>query len=331
MKAGLLCHQAGVHESRFIRAFRERGVETEFIGFDELSSEENLAANKLTDLDFVFGGPLHLGHAITPLLKTIPFVAVSYAYDLLYEAVIRPESAASATRMLDMSQGLLVDCEVVAEAAKKKFGYSKPILCRAWGLECKNPSIEQITTASRYDSMMLPLGATVVSVRNFTLLHSVMDVVYGYGDAASRNPSLHMIMAGDGPLRAQVIAAVHELGLSEHVTFLGNIPELEMVELIRKADLYVSASLVDGTSISLLQALEAGVPVLLSNVGGNAEWANRVDGADLFEAGDWKKLGALISEKISIRRYDRSSVLEKYANWPANADEIVRFCTSLAC
>lgn len=332
MKAGFIGQHNGVHEARFIRAFRERGVETEFIGFEDLVHPDgtNSQASRYADLDFIFGGPLHLGHDVTSISKIAPFIAVSYAYDVLCEARIRTEAAYSVARMLDASRGLLVDCNVVSDMVRKDFCYTKPILVRAWGLECRDPSGEKPEPAITPGCESHPLGTTVVSVRNFTLLHGIMDVIHGFGVAAAIHPGLRMIMAGDGPLRPQVEAAIHDLGLSERVTLLGSIPESAMVALICKADLYVSASVVDGTSISLLQALEAGVPVILSNVGGNPEWAQRVEGAELFEVGDWKQLGCLIVEKIGVQRYDRSLVLNDSANWPGNADEIVHFCRDLA-
>jgi glycosyltransferase involved in cell wall biosynthesis len=332
MKVGIIGIKSGVHESRFMRAFRERGAETVFIGFDELAQASGnwRLVNRFTELDFVFGGPLHLGHKIAPSLKTIPFIAVSYAFDLLRETVMRPDAASSVTSMLDASRGLLVDCEAVAEAARKNHGYSKPILIRAWGLE--NVAIDAVSPgiSTKLEHGATPPGATVVSVRNFTDVHGIMDVIHGFSEAASSNPTLRLVMAGDGPLRPQIVAAIKDLGLTERVNLLGRIPESEMIALIRKADLYVSASLVDGTSISLLQALESGVPVLLSKVGGNVEWAKRVGGADLFEAGNWRQLGTLIGTRISTRRFDRSSVLRRFADWQSNADDMVRFCLDVS-
>lgn len=332
MKAGFIGQHNGVHEARFIRAFRERGVETEFIGFEDLiqSDGEIFQASRYGDLDFAFGGPLHLGHDITLITKTTPFIAVSYAYDVLHEAKIRPEAAYHVAQMLDASRGLLVDCTVASDMVRKDFGYTKPILVRAWGLDCRNPPDEIPESAVTPECGTFPFGTTVVSVRNFTMLHGIMDVIRGFGVAAAMHSGLRLVMAGDGPLRPQVEAAIHDLGLSGRVSLLGSIPESEMVALIGKANLYVSASVVDGTSISLLQALEAGVPVLLSNVGGNPEWAQRVEGAELFEVGDWKQLGSLIVEKIGVQRFDRSLVMEEFANWPGNADEIVRFCCDIA-
>lgn len=332
MKVGVIGTAQGVHESRFLRAFCERGIEAVFVGFDELS-HENRQLHESSQVDFFFGGPLHQGLRIAPSLLQVPFVAVSYAFDVLYEAARDSQAAAGVTRMLDSCRGLLVDCEAVTKAISGNFGYSGPTLVRAWGLEQPPRPVMPSGTSRQSEWENLPSGHSIVSVRSFTQLHGIMDVVCAFGRAASKDPTLRLLMAGDGPLRDKVSETIDDMGLSDRVRLLGRIPECEMINLIRHADLYVSASVIDGTSISLLQALEAGVQVLLSNVGGNPEWVQRVEGAAMFEAGNWRQLGDLMAERSNhpgTCRFDRTAVLERHANWKRNADDIVDFCLRIA-
>ncbi len=156
-----------------------------------------------------------------------------------------------------------------------------------------------------------------------------MDVVRAFDYAASLNSKLRLLLAGDGPLKAEVRKLIDGLGLTSRVKLLGRVPESDIACLLRKAHVYVSAAVVDGTSISLLQALEAGTPVLLADVGGNPEWAARVDGAVLFKSGNWQELGKLMVAETSREtpgRFDRSAVLARHADWKRNSDDIVEFC-----
>ena len=331
MRVGVIGAAEGIHEARFLRAFRERGLEAVFVGFDELAHGKG-GSRESAQVDFFFGGPLHEGQRFAARLEAAPFIAVSYAFDVLHEARRDSQAAEGVRRLLGMCRGLLVDCDAVARTAKQSFGYLGPTLVRAWGLDRIATSLVGPGT-SEVASMQAPVaGARIVSVRNFSDLHGVMDVVRAFAHAATRDPALHLQLAGDGPLKAQIVALIEDLGLAERVTLLGRIPESEVIGLIQRADVYVSASVVDGTSISLLQALEAGVPVLLSNVGGNPEWAARVEGAVLFEPGNWQQLGDCMvaaTTQGQCRRFDRSAALARHADWKLNADDIVGFCLQI--
>jgi glycosyltransferase involved in cell wall biosynthesis len=331
MNVGVIGNSLGIHEARFLSAFQERGVHSTFIPLGELSSSTDGASFRWSQAvpDFLFGGPLHLGFSLAPALRNLPFIAVSYAYDLLFEAQRDAGCASIVRAMLDASQGLLVDCEAVAHSAINEFQFSKPILVKAWGLdENSAPEAQPIITHARSESRR---KFTIVTVRNFSELHGVLDVISAFCQAAALNPDIHLIMAGDGPLKSAAVEMVTTFGLSNRVDFLGFIPESQMIQLIRSADLYVSASLVDGTSISLLQAFKSGIPVLLSKVGGNPEWAERANGAALFESGDWRELADLMLKQSHAvpQHFDRSQILARYADWRRNADEIIAFCRSI--
>lgn len=331
MKVGVIGVAEGVHEARFLRAFRERGVEAIFISFDELAQPSCGEGRQLEleEVDFYFGGPLHEGLRIASRLEGLPFIAVSYAYDVLHEAKLDSQAAEGVRRLLGMSAGLLVDCEAVAKAAKEIFGYAGRMLVRAWGLERTASSLVGCGTSEAVGLEEFSAGPRILSLRNFSELHGVMDVVRAFGHAATRDSALRLLLAGDGPLKAQIGELIEDLGLAERVSLLGRIPESEIIGLIQRADVYVSASVVDGTSISLLQALDAGVPVLLSNVGGNPEWVERVEGAVLFEPGNWQQLGDCMlaaTRQGPTRRFNRSAALARHADWMLNADAIVGFC-----
>ena len=60
-------------------------------------------------------------------------------------------------------------------------------------------------------------------------------------------------------------------GVAERVSMPGQVSQLDLPRYYRMADLYISASHSDGTSISLLEALACGCPVILSDIPGNRE------------------------------------------------------------
>jgi glycosyltransferase involved in cell wall biosynthesis len=82
-------------------------------------------------------------------------------------------------------------------------------------------------------------------------------------------PSARVLLAGDGPLREQLEALVAELGLGDVVTLLGF--RTDVADLLEAADLVVFPSLWEGLSISLLEAMAAGKPVVTTTIASNLE------------------------------------------------------------
>lgn len=95
---------------------------------------------------------------------------------------------------------------------------------------------------------------------------------------------LHLILAGEGPLRAQLEHRAAALPAPVRVTFLGNrgdIPNLLML-----ADLVVLPSLWEGLPMFLLEAMAAGKAVLATGVGGVPEAIEHAVSGWLAPAGD---------------------------------------------
>jgi glycosyltransferase involved in cell wall biosynthesis len=69
---------------------------------------------------------------------------------------------------------------------------------------------------------------------------------------------------------------VIDAGLENYVTFTGILEHGELPKLLRSADIYISASLGDGTSVSLLEAMATGLLPVVSNIDANTPWV--IDG-----------------------------------------------------
>lgn len=82
-------------------------------------------------------------------------------------------------------------------------------------------------------------------------------------------PYARLILVGDGPLRHALQTLAADLGLSRVVIFAGAFPDAQ--SLYRDLDAFVLASFAEGTSISVLEAMASGVPVVATAVGGNPD------------------------------------------------------------
>lgn len=112
-------------------------------------------------------------------------------------------------------------------------------------------------------------------VGNVSRLVPIKDhitLLYAFKDVSRRIPMAKLLIAGDGPLRDELLALRGKLGLHEKVNFLGfqrNIPAL-----LKVFDVFAFSSIPsikEGLSISVLEAMASGLPVVSTGVDGTAE------------------------------------------------------------
>lgn len=77
---------------------------------------------------------------------------------------------------------------------------------------------------------------------------------------------LRLTVIGDGPERNNVQYAAEKLGVASRITWTGRLPDA--ARLLRAFDLLVISSRTEGTPMTLLEAMSAGVPILTTAVGG---------------------------------------------------------------
>jgi glycosyltransferase involved in cell wall biosynthesis len=114
-----------------------------------------------------------------------------------------------------------------------------------------------------------PAGSDEVIVGYVGRLVPIKDLdtlVRGVALARARLPQIRLVIAGDGDERRALEARVTELGLEGRVDFLGWRSDL--AALYQSMDVFVLTSINEGTPVSLIEAMAAGVPVVASSVGG---------------------------------------------------------------
>lgn len=89
-------------------------------------------------------------------------------------------------------------------------------------------------------------------------------------------PDAKLIIAGDGSERASLIAKAASLGVSSSVRFLGLRRDTE--KIMPALDVYACTSLSEGTSMTILEAMACGLPVVASAVGGNVRLIDQTSG-----------------------------------------------------
>jgi glycosyltransferase involved in cell wall biosynthesis len=109
-------------------------------------------------------------------------------------------------------------------------------------------------------------------------------------------PRARFIVAGDGPLRAELEALVGRLGLEQNVYFLGFRSDPRA--LIGLLDVLVVPSHTEGAPLVVLEAMAAGVPVVASAVGGIPDQVRHGEDGLLVPPGDPAALGDAVLELL---------------------------------
>jgi glycosyltransferase involved in cell wall biosynthesis len=81
-------------------------------------------------------------------------------------------------------------------------------------------------------------------------------------------PPWTMEIAGNGPEKAALEARARDLGLSERVVFLGQVPQDDVLDRLVRSDVFVSLFDISNLGNGLIESFVAGIPVFTLDVGG---------------------------------------------------------------
>ena len=113
-------------------------------------------------------------------------------------------------------------------------------------------------------------------------------------------PDCTLVIAGGGPLRAELEQLAQRLGVADRVRFMGDTPHGQLPALYSAADALVLASEREGWANVLLEAMACGLPVLATDVNGTAE-AVRAPEAGLLLP---ERSAACLTRKLAELRAD---------------------------
>jgi len=163
-------------------------------------------------------------------------------------------------------------------------------------------------------------GQDEVVIGTVGRMHGVKDqltLVKAFIWICQRNPELKhklkLLIAGDGPLKAQAINLLEENQLTDYAWLPGE--RKDVAEIMRRLDIFVLPSVAEGISNTILEAMATGLPVIATNVGGNPELV--ING----ETGSLVAVGDIVSMAEKILAYANSA--EKRQQHGQNAHQRV--------
>ena len=112
-----------------------------------------------------------------------------------------------------------------------------------------------------------------------------------------RHSNIHFVVAGDGPLREEIINSVKAMELEQHITFLGF--RKDVPPILKSLDVFLMTSKTEGLGSVLLEAFACGIPVVSTNAGGIPEIVKHNQTGLVAPVGDENALANQVDQLLS--------------------------------
>lgn len=99
-------------------------------------------------------------------------------------------------------------------------------------------------------------------------------------DVVAQTPDVHLVIAGEGELRAEYEEQIQKQSLSDRVHLLGSVPDAQMPDFYVAVDVFVLPSRFEGLPISLIEAMNAALPIIASRIPPLVEVLHNEDGRE---------------------------------------------------
>ena len=140
---------------------------------------------------------------------------------------------------------------------------------------CKD-EIMKIDWAKRKDAaietLQLVYVARLVPVKNHMFLLDIIEELDG----------IHILFVGGGQQYPMIQNIIKKRQLEDKITVTGLVDREEVYQILGQGDVYVSPSQVEGLPVSVLEAMHAGLPAVLSDIGPHVELAQYSEGIKIL-------------------------------------------------
>ncbi len=233
---------------------------------------------------------LHV-HGMRPLEATkglsVPVLFTNHTSGYLRRIEKGPKVYAKLAKRLNHICHVLAPSQELCDATRV-VGYTKSIDFIANGVDVDRFTPNQDKTSR--DEVTVLLARRLVDKNGVT--------VFAEAVAALADLPVKLVFAGNGPERDKVEAILKKNGLYTKALFLGDVPNGEMPEIYRNADISVLPSFMEATSITGLESMASGLPLVGTRVGGIPTIIDEGVSGLLVPPGDPKAQGVALRELV---------------------------------
>jgi len=275
---------------------------------------------KKTKPDFVnLHAQLHYGPAL--ILNRVPFLLTSWGLEVLELPHTNPFRRALAKSTAMNACKITVDAECLKNIWVRAGVPENKIEIVPFGVDTKlfHPNVDgHIVRKKLY---IKANDIAIISTRAFYDHYNIECLINAIPIIVKKHRNVKFIIKGTGPLERNLKNLAKELRIEEYVRFLEPVPYHEIPQHLAAADIYISTSFIDSTSVSLLEAMACGLPPITTDIPGNREWINNEVNGLLYPPKDHKTLAEKVMHLVEHEDQRRSfgernlRIIQKRATW----------------
>jgi glycosyltransferase involved in cell wall biosynthesis len=225
-----------------------------------------------------------------------PLSVAAWGSDLLVSGGRGPLQRARTRFVLRRAALVLADAENLARAAVALGAPPRVVRSIPWGVD-----------RSRFAPAAAREPGLLLSTRMHEPVYDMSLLLEGVAPVMARRPETRLVIAGDGSLRGALEAQARVSLPPDRFSFVGRLTPAELAGWLGRAEVYLSASRSDSTSLSLLEAMSAGALPVVTDIEGNREWVAEGDGARLFAPGDAAALARALEGALADAAWARTA------------------------
>jgi len=279
--------------------------------------------------DLIHAGPLQTCAFIAVLTGFRPILTMSWGFDLM-EDVHKSRWMERVTQYVLRNSTFFTSDAMVTRDRAVAYGMNpEHTVVFPWGVNLNRYTPKDWSSPGG-DELVTDNSFTIFCNRSWEPRYGVDVLARAFVKAAQSRPGLSLLLLGGGSQGARIRQILLNGGVLDRVTFGGQVSQAELPRWYHWADVYISPSHVDGSSVSLMEALACGLPCLVSNIPGNQEWVTEGQNGWLFPDGDADALAAkilqIMDQRKSLPKIGRAAraVAEERADWTKNSAKLMQ-------
>lgn len=245
--------------------------------------------------DLIHAGPIQTCAFLAALTGFRPLLTMSWGFDLMQDAERNAWWRWVTRYTLKRSTFFTSDAQVTRNRAVAYGMNPDRTVVFPWGVDLKHFSPRR-STARRRKSFLLFCN------RSWEPRYGVDVLARAFVSVAARSRDASLLLLGGGSQASALRQILIRGDALDRVQFGGQVSQSDLPRWYRMADLYVSSSHIDGSSVSLMEALACGLPALVSDIPANREWVREGVNGWLFPDGDPQALAEKILAVMRQRR-----------------------------
>lgn len=256
-----------------------------------------------------------------------PHLSMPWGSDVLIEPDNNPYIKKLVKKVLTTSDHIQCDAEFVKKKIMLDYKVtSEKITVFPWGIDLGMFGKSENTKAREE----LNIGRekfVILFTRPLEHIYDLNTLLSGFLQFSSGKDDILLLIANEGGLRPFVEKFIVKYQLQDKIRLTGWIPNEKLPALFNASDIFVSTSLSDGTSLSLLEAMACGKGLILTKLPAILEWVDDDNGI-LIDKQNPEELYSSLNkyyyqrELISVHGNKSMQIAAERADWDRNYEKL---------